>query len=560
MIQEDKILSQDGEAEIDTTITINKSQSGKTSSSNDLGLNYDTITTEEIKEYGVKRSLNGRQISFIALGGTIGTGLFVGIGLPLHNAGPVGSLLAFIFVGTIIYSVIQSLGEMVTFIPVTSSFTVFSQRFLSPAFGAANGYMYWFSWAMTFALELSIIGKIIEFWTLKVPLYVWIIVFWIILTTLNLFPVKLYGEIEFWIALIKIVAIVGFLIFALCMVCGASPIYGPIGFRYWKNPGPWGAGIISDDKSEARFLGFLSSLVNAAFTYQGTELIGITAGEAANPRKVVPKSVKKVVLRILVFYIFSLFFLGLLVPYDDPKLTSTDTYVASSPFIIAIQNSGVKILPDIFNGVILTTIISAANSNIYIGSRILYGLSINGLAPRILSRTTTFGIPYVSVLVTSLFGSFAFMELTSQGDNAFNWLLNIIGTAGFFAWLLISISHLRFMAALKYQGISRDNLIYKAVLMPYLAYYAIVCIIVIILIQGFTAFIPNFDVKNFFASYISLFLFLIIWLTIQLRRWCRIIWKVEDIDIDSDRRDLAEIVDDEKEPTNFWGKLWQILV
>lgn len=534
----------------------------------ELGTNrtYDDINDLEsieeelgvIKDVEVKRELKQRHIGMIALGGTIGTGLFIGLSTPLSQAGPVGALIAYLFMGTLVYSVTQSLGEMATFIPVTSSFTVFSQRFLSPSIGAANGYMYWFSWSVTFALELSVVGQVIQFWTTAVPLAAWISIFWVILTVGNMFPVKYYGEFEFWIACIKVIAITGFLIYCLCMVCGAG-VMGPVGFRYWRHPGAMGPGIISKDINEGRFLGWLSSLINAAFTYQGTELVGITAGEAANPRKSVPRAIRKVVFRILFFYIGSLFFVGLLVPYNDPKLTSKDSYIASSPFIIAIENSGTKILPDIFNAVIVSTIISAGNSNIYVGSRILYGLAKNKLAPRILSKTTKQGVPYVAVVTTSVFGALAYMETTTGGANAFNWLLNITAVAGFFTWLFISISHIRFMQALKFRGISRDDLPFKAVLMPYLAYYAVFFMSIIIIIQGFTAFAPTFSGQDFAAAYVSVFLFIFLWIVFQLWFRCRLIHKIEDVDIDTDRRDIEAVVWEDSEPKTFWDKFWAIV-
>lgn len=505
----------------------------------------------------VKRELKQRHIGMIALGGTIGTGLFIGISAPLENAGPVGSLIAYMFMGTIAYSVVESLGEMATFIPVTSSFTVFSYRFLSPAFGAANGYMYWFSWAITFALELSVVGQIIDFWTSAVPMAAWISIFWVLLTFMNMFPVKYYGEFEFWIAFIKVIAIVGFIIFGLCIVCGAG-VTGPIGFRYWRNPGPWGPGIISSEKSEGRFLGWVSSLINAAFTYQGTELVGITAGEAANPRKSVPRAIKKVIFRILFFYILSLFFVGLLVPFNDPKLDS-DQYASASPFIIAIQNSGTPVLPHIFNAVILSTIISAGNSNIYIGSRIMLGLAKNGLAPKIFNRVNRHGVPYVAVVFTALFGALAYMETTTGGENAFNWLLNITAIAGFFAWLFISFCHVRFMQALKFQGISRDDLPYKAHFMPYLAYYAIFFMVIIIIIQGFTSFAPVFSGVDFVAAYISVFLFIFVWVLFQIIYRCRFIRRIEDVDIDTDRRDIEAVIWDEPGPKTFWDKFWNVV-
>ncbi|SCU90917.1 LAFA_0F00870g1_1 [Lachancea sp. 'fantastica'] len=507
----------------------------------------------------VQRALQPRHVSMIALGGTIGTGLFIGIATPLTNAGPVGALISYIFMGTLAYSVTQSLGEMATFIPVTSSFTVFTRRFISPAFGAANGYMYCFSWCITFALELSVVGQIIEYWTYAVPNAAWIIIFWLPLTLSNLVPVKFYGEFQFWISLVKVLAIVGFLIYCLCMVCGAG-VTGPVGFRYWRNPGPWGDGIVAKSLPKGRFLGWVSSLINAAFTYQGTELVGISAGESRNPRRTVPKAINKVFVRILLFYVGSLFFIGLLVPYNDSKLTpdpnAPTAYVASSPFIIAIENSGTKILPDIFNAVVLITIISAANSNVYIGSRVLLGLAKERLAPRFLMRVNRFGVPDLCVGVISVFGFLGYLSVSNGSQTAFDWLLNITAIAGFFAWLFISLCHIRFMQALKLQGISRDDLPFKAKFMPYGAYYAAFFVILIIFIQGFTAFAPHFNVSDFFAAYVSLILFVIVWIIFQCIYRCRFICRLEDVDIDSDRRDIDAMEWDDEEPTTLWGKFW----
>lgn len=530
---------------------------GESDSAN-RGFDDDYINEGQVQEAEVKRALKPRHIGMIAMGGTIGTGLFIGIATPLTNAGPVGALMAYLFMATLAYSVMQSLGEMATFIPVTSSFHVFSNRFLSPALGAANGYMYFFSWSITFALELSVVGQIIDYWTSAVPMAAWISIFWVVLTIMNLFPVKYYGEFEFWIAFIKVIAILGFIIYCFCMVCGAG-VTGPVGFRYWRNPGAWGPGIISKSKNEGRFLGWVSSLINAAFTYQGTELVGITAGEAANPRKSVPRAIKKVIFRILFFYILSLLFIGLLVPYNDPKLSSVESYVASSPFIIAIENSGTKILPDIFNAVVLSTIISAGNSNVYVGSRVMFGLSKNGLAPKCLSRTTKHGVPYLAVLFTAAFGSLGYMELSTGGANAFNWLLNITGVAGFFAWLLISACHIRFIQVLKHRGISRDDLPFKAKCMPYLAYYSFTLILVIILIQGFTSFAPKFSGVDFVAAYISVFLFVGIWFVYQMWFRTRLIRRVEDIDIDTDRRAIEAVVWEDEGPKSIWDKFWDIV-
>ncbi len=493
--------------------------------------------TEDVEvgsvEKEVKRDLKPRVVSMMALGGTIGTGLFLNISSPLAGAGPVNSLISYIFVGTIVYGVTQSLGEMATYLPCAASFTVYNKRMLSLSLGFSAGYMYWFSWVITLATELSVVGQVIQYWTDAVPLWGWILIFWAILTIANLFPVKYYGEIEFWVACIKVIAIIGFLIYALCMVCGAGKT-GPIGFRYWRNPGPWGPG----KTSTKRFLGWVDSLINAIFTYQGTELVGITAGEAKNPKKAVPKAINTVFYRIILFYIGSLFFLGLLVPYNDPKLSSTESYIAASPFVIAMNNSGTKILPDIFNAVILTTIVSAGNSNIYTSSRILYGLAQNGSSFKFFAKVDKHGVPYFAVLFSSLFGALGFLACSNSGNEAFNWLIQITAVAGLFAWLGISACHIRFQKAIKLKGMTRDDLPFKAKWMPFLAWYAGAWVFILIFIQGYAVFL-DFNARDFFINYISVILFFVLWLGHNIiTRSC---WwlPIEQVDVTTGARDAA---------------------
>ncbi|KAK6464564.1 arginine permease [Scheffersomyces coipomensis] len=485
-------------------------------------VNADTFDDEKSSnvepEYvEVKRSLNARMISMIAIGGTIGTGLFISTGGTLADA----------------------------------------------ALGAANGWNYWFSWAITFALELSVVGQVIQLWTDAVPLAAWITIFFVILTVFNLFPVKYYGEVEFWIAFLKVIAVVGWLLYAFIIVCGAGKT-GPVGFRYWRNPGPWGPGILVENVNTGRFLGWLASLINAAFTFQGTELVGISAGESANPRKTVPSAIRKVLFRILVFYVLCMLFIGLLVPYDDPKLAANGYYTASSPFIVAMQNAGTKILPDIFNAVVLVTIISAGNSNIYCGSRILYGLAEAGVAPKFFKRTTKHGVPYVAVLFTASFGSLGYLACSDQGNNAFNWLLNITATSGLIAWGWISFTHIRFMQILKQRGIERDSLPFKAKFMPYGAYYAAIAIFILVFVQGFQAFF-GFTATAFFTAYVSIILFVVCWIVFHFYfngfgakawKWSSVFIPIEECDIDSGVREIDDLVWEEEPPKNIWEKFW----
>lgn len=511
----------------------------------------------------VKRGLKMRHISMISLGGTIGTGLFIGTGGALQQAGPCGALIAYVFMATIVYSVAESLGELATYIPITGSFAVFTTRYLSQSFGASMGWLYWFSWAITFAIELNTIGPVIEYWTDAVPTAGWIAIFFVILTTINFFPVGFYGEVEFWVASVKVIAIIGWLIYALCMTCGAG-VTGPVGFRYWNHPGPMGDGIWTDgvpivqNKPGRRFMGWLNSLVNAAFTYQGCELVGVTAGEAQNPRKSVPRAINRVFARICIFYIGAIFFMGMLVPFNDPKLTDDSSVIASSPFVIAILNSGTKILPHIFNAVILITLISAGNSNVYIGSRVVYALADSGTAPKFFKRTTKKGVPYIAVCFTSAFGLLSFMSVSESSSTVFDWFINISAVAGLICWAFISASHIRFMQVLKQRGIPRDSLPFKARWQPFYAWYALISIIFITLIQGFTSF-WHFTAAKFMTAYISVIVWVGLYVIFQCLFRCKFLIPIEEVDIDSGRREIEDNVWEEKIPTKWYEKLWNIV-
>lgn len=554
--------------DVNDTISYSYERNDKGSSTNEKDVDYvrDDFSDLNREKGQVKRGLKARHISMIALGGTIGTGLFLSSKEAL-SYGPVLALISYLFITTLAWSVTQSLGEMATYIPCSGSFTQFCTRFCSPALGVANGWNYWFSWAITFALEISVVGQIIDYWTTKVPLAAWISIFFVLVAVFNMFPVKFYGEFEFWIAFLKIIAVVGWLIYALCMVCGAGKT-GPVGFRYWHHPGPWGAGAgLVKDMSTDRFLGWVSSLVSALFTFQGVELVGISCGESANPRKAVPSAIRKVIWRIMIFYVLSMFFMGLLVPFNDPKLHDDSQFAASSPFIVAMHNSGTKYLPSIFNAVILISVISAANSNVYCGSRILYGLAQVNAAPKFLGWTTKNGIPYAAVIFTAAFGALGYLSLSNSGNTVFNWLQNITAVAGLIAWVNISLSHIRFIMILKSRGISRDSLPYKAWGMPYIAWYAFALGFILVFVQGYASFF-SITASKFFTAYISVILFFVVWLVAHFAfngftkhafSWRSLLIPIDECDVESGVREVDEMVWDDDKPKNLWEKFWDIM-
>lgn len=489
-------------------------------------------------------------------GGTIGTGLFIGSGGALSKAGPAGALIAYIFVGTIVYSVITSLGEMATQLPISGAFTNYAARFIDPSLGFSMGWIYWFSWAMTYSLELTATGLIIQYWNANLSIGIFIGVFWVVITAINFLPVSFYGEFEFWFSSIKVLTVIGFLIFGICIDAGAGQ-HGYLGFHNWGNPGAFAPYIITSNDALAKFVGFWAVLIQAGFSYQGTELVGIAAGETENPRKNVPAAIRKTFYRIIFFFVFTVFFIGLLIPYDNPDLLSSASDATASPFVIAAQLAGVKVLPGLINAVLLFVVLSAANSNVYSGSRILVGLADAGLAPAFLKRTTKRGVPYTAVPFTAAFGLLAFLNLSTNGGTVFNWLLNITAVAGFISWACINGCHIAFMRALAVRNISRDTLPYKAMWQPFFAWYGLCFNILIILTQGFTAFIP-WNITDFFVAYVSVLLFVVMYVGHKIVFRTNFISAAE-ADIDTGCLDHDDTVWSITVPTTLWGKFWEWL-
>ncbi|TQS36458.1 hypothetical protein Golomagni_03090 [Golovinomyces magnicellulatus] len=456
----------------------------------------------------LKRKLNARHLRMIAIGGTIGTGLFIASGSSIATAGPVGSLLAYGVVGIMVYSVMNSLGEMGTYIPISGAFTAYATRFVHPSLGFAMGWMYWFTWATTYALELTASGLVVQYWAPHLDIGIFIGVFWVLLTALNFFPVSIFGEFEFWLSLIKIMTVVGFVIFAICIDAGAGK-NGYLGFSTWKYPGAFVPYIFTSSPALGKFVGFWDVLIRAGFSYQGVELVGIAAGECENPRKNVPEAIRKTFFQTLVCFMASIFFIGLLVPSNSKSLLSGATDASASPFVIAAKLAGVKVLPDIINGVLLFVIISASISSLYSGSRMLLGLAADGSAPSIFTRTNSRGVPYCAVAATSIIGLLGFLNESDRGSEVFDWLVNITSIGGFITWLCISVCHIAFIRILETYGISRETLPFCAVGGKWFAWFGLLFNVLIMLTQGFKSFIP-WDITNFITSYISVFLFVIL--------------------------------------------------
>ncbi|MBC1282280.1 amino acid permease [Listeria welshimeri] len=476
----------------------------------------------------IHRDLKTRHLSMIAIGGSIGTGLFLASGNAIHTAGPGGALVAYIAIGIMVYFLMTSLGEMATYMPVSGSFSTYASRFVDPAFGFALGWNYWFNWAITLAVDISTAAIIVQFWLPNTPAWLWSAIFLILIFGLNALSVKAYGESEYWFSIIKVATVIIFLIVGVLTIVG---ILGGevIGFSNFTT---------GDAPFKGGFFAILGTFLIAGFSFQGTEMVGIAAGESATPEKSVPKAIKQVFWRILLFYIFAIFIIGMIIPYTNPNLLSADaTDVAISPFTLVFEKAGLAFAASVMNAVILTSVLSAGNSGLYASTRMLWAMARDKKAPRFLGKVNRRGIPMAALIVTTIVGAMTFITtLTENGTVIYTWLLSASGLTGFIAWVGIAISHYRFRKAFIKQGHNLNELKYKAKFFPFGPILALILCILVIVGQDYAAFLkPEFTNPAWWQkigiSYIGLPIFLIFWLTFKFTNKTKVI-PLEDCKFD----------------------------
>ncbi|GAA5806040.1 amino acid permease/ SLC12A domain-containing protein [Helicostylum pulchrum] len=500
----------------------------------------------------LKRGLKARHIQMIALGGTIGTGLFMSSGSAIANGGPGGALVAYGLVGILVFCVMMSLGEMSALIPVAGSFSHFAYRFADPSLGFMLGWVYWANWAVGVAAELTGVSMIMEFWITSINSVVWAVICLAILVALNVFSVKGYGEVEYWISFVKIIVVVIFVIVGICVDTGAvgGVNYGVSNFHLPGGAFPNG------------FLGVFNVFINAAYSFNGVEIVGITAGESTNPHKTVPTAVKQVFYRIILFYILSMLVIGLVIPYDDPNLLNGGSDISVSPFTLVFQKSGAAWAADMMNAIILITMISAGNSGVYSSSRTLMSLANDGFAPRFFNRVNRWGIPIWSVLATCFVGCIAFVTSLFGAGVVFNWLVNLTSLAGLITWVSISITHLRFRQGYVSQGRSLTALPYRSPFFPWGDWIVIIAGTVIIFGQGYHTFLAPIEPSEIISSYIGLVLAVILYVVHK-------VWKrpalVKNVEMDFETGTFQDTVIDIREedgldkngnPIPKWKRIW----
>lgn len=431
---------------------------------------------EDTSESGLKRSLKPRHMNMIAIGGAIGTGLFFTCGNAVSSSGPGGAIVAYGIMGILVYFLMTSLGEMATLIPSAGSFETYASRFIDPALGFALGWNYWFNWAITVAAELVAAGLVIKFWLPNTQTTFWSIGFLIVLVSLNLMSARAYGEGEFWFASIKVVTIIVFLIVGVLIIFGIMGGHS-IGFSNW---------VINDGKGHAApFVGggiaILSGFLVAGFSFAGTEVVGLAAGESENPEKDVPKAINTVFWRILIFYIGAIAVISFIIPFTDHNLLKNSVSdVAFSPFTMVFQRSGIAAAVSIMNAVILTSVLSCGNSGLYAGSRMIYAMAKEGKAPKCFGKLNKRGVPTNALILTAVVASTAFLASLVGDGKIYYILYNLSGITIFIAWLGIAVCHYRFRKAYVAQGRKIEDLKYKAVWYPFGPIFALILCVVVL--------------------------------------------------------------------------------
>ncbi|KAH8593038.1 amino acid permease [Bisporella sp. PMI_857] len=494
-------------------------------------------TTVDKHGESLNHTMKPRHLQMIAIGGSIGAGFFVGSGSALSRGGPGTLLIDFLIMGFMMFNVVYALGELAIMYPVSGGFYTYSTRFIDPSWGFAMGWNYVFQWAIVLPLELVVAALTVQWWNKDITEAAWITLFLGAIVLINVFGVLGFAEEEFWSSVLKLAAIVIFMIIGLIFVCGGGPsngIYSEYwGARLWYDPGAFRNG----------FKGVCSVFVTAAFAFSGTELVGLAAAETENPAKSLPGAIKQVFWRITLFYIVGLLFVGLLVSSADDRLLGANPLidVNASPFVLAAKDGGLPGFAHFMNFIILVSVISIGNSGVYGGSRTLTALADQGYAPKIFSYVDKAGRPTFSTIAILLFGLLGYINLNSDGPVVFDWLLALSGLAALFTWGSICLAHIRFRSAWKYQGHTLEEIPFRAVGGVYGSWIGLIIIFLVLMAQFYTALYPLGNngkigtAEAFFKSYLALPVVLFFWACGYL--WKRTGWlRVSQIDVDTGRR------------------------
>ncbi|AEI44760.1 amino acid permease [Paenibacillus mucilaginosus] len=401
---------------------------------------------------GLQRTMKSRHLYMISLGGVIGTGLFISSGYTINQAGPGGALLAYLVGGFIMYLVMMCLGELSVAMPVTGSFQTYAARYIGPATGFTIGWLYWLGWVVTLGSEFTAAGLMMKRWFPHVPVWLWCVFFVVLLFLLNAMSAKAYAETEYWLASIKLVTII------LFIGLGGAAMFGLISPQ--GGPAPMLSNFTGEGGLFPNGLGaILFTMIAVNFSYQGSELVGIAAGESEEPEKTIPRSIKNTVWRVIFFFVASIFIVAGLIPWKEAG-------VEESPFVTVFDSIGIPYAADIMNFVILSALLSVANSGLYAASRMLWALSKENMAPGPLGKLSRRGVPLNALLVSIGVACLSLLSSVFAPDTVYLWLVSIAGLTAMLVWMGIAASQYMFRRRFVQEGGDPASLKYRVPMYP----------------------------------------------------------------------------------------------
>ena len=406
------------------------------------------------------RALKSRHIFMLSLGGVIGTGLFMGSGVTISSGGPMGAILAYLVAGLLMYLVMVCLGELSVQMPVSGSFQAHATRFIGPATGFMIGWVYWMSWATTVGLEFTAAGMLMQRWFPGVPIWYWSALFVALLFGINALATRAFGEAEYWFAGVKVLAILSFI------VVGALVIFGVIDLPSGA-PAPMFDNLKGDSLFPNGLPAVFAVMMTVVYAFQGCEIMGVAAGETDQPEKSIPRAVRNVVFRVLIFYVLAVMVLAAIIPWQQAGLVE-------SPFVQVFDMVGIPYAADLMNFVILTAILSVGNSGLYASTRILWAMSKSGMAPKALSPLSKQGVPLRALFITLCFALISLMTSFIAADTLFMVLMAVSGMAGTVTWIVIALAQYRFRRQFLREGGQLEQLKYRA---PWFPLVPLLCIV-----------------------------------------------------------------------------------
>ncbi|WVQ99156.1 hypothetical protein IAU59_006288 [Kwoniella sp. CBS 9459] len=460
------------------------------------------------------RGLRMRHVQLISISGSIGSALFVSIGNPLTKSGPIGLFLGVAIWSFVVWCASNCLIEMTCLLPLDGGFLRFAERFVDESFGMALGWNYVITQLALICFELVSLNVIVEYWTLSLHPAILISVGILALFLINIWSVRWFGEIEFYISVTKLFLMIGLTCYTFITMVGGNPIHDKFGFRYWKDPGPF-AGEVNFRKV---ITGIFDALTWAVFAIVGPDYISLIGGEVKNPRRILPRAFNSTIYRILFFYLTGALSVGIVSSSTDPSLLGAIAAgapgAAKSPYVISMNRLQIPVLPSLVNALILISIFSTGNSFTFVASRAMYTLAQKGQAPAVLKRVNRQGVPWVAVCLTLLISCLSYLSVSSGTVKVLNWWINLVGSAQLVSWTCIAITYLRFRSGLKSQNLLNTGFLpTRGYLQPFSGWYVLVWSPIVFLFSGYYLFFPDsFVAADFIFIYGSAFIFAAIYL------------------------------------------------